>query len=217
MEDADEGTDEVIGVGVGAEITAGDGALDGGYEGDVDERAGAFHEPQGAACDGVHGGNDELFGGDVVDGEKHPGAERFERWHGGGEALFGCGKLFDFAAVDGFDEGVARWEVAIEGGVADAGSACDVVEARSCSIAGENFLGYLKDALAVALRVGAGFAGRRVWRKLLFLHRNHGGNILQPGIAPAYLSIWGLFPFYSTETQMSIGAISPGSVPTAGG
>jgi hypothetical protein len=76
---------------------------------------------------------------------------------------FGCRKLFDFAAVDGFDEVVASWEVAIEGGVADAGSACDVVEARSCSIAGENFLGYLKDALAVALRVGAGFAGRRGW------------------------------------------------------
>jgi len=161
VEDAHKGTDEVVGVGFGAEIAAGDGALDGGDEGGVDERAGAFHEPQGAACDCVHGGNDEHFSGDVVDEEKHPGAERFKRRHGGGEALFGGGEFFDFAAVDGFDEVVASWEVAIEGGVADAGSACDVVEARSRSIAGENLLGYVKNALAVALRVGAGLAGRR--------------------------------------------------------
>lgn len=41
------------------------------------------------------------------------------------EALCGCRKLFAFVAVDGFDEIVASWEVAIESGVADAGSACD--------------------------------------------------------------------------------------------
>ncbi len=117
----------------------------------------------GAAGDGVHGGNDEHLSGDVVDEEKHPGAEGFKRRHGGGEALFGGGKLFDFAAVDGFDEVVASWEVAIEGGVADAGSACDVVEAGGCAVAGEDLLGYLKDALAVALRVGAGLAGGRGW------------------------------------------------------
>ena len=75
----------------------------------------------GAAGDGIHGGDDELFAGDVVDEEKHPGAERFKRRHRGGEALFGCSKFFDFAAIDGFDEVVARWKVAIEGGVADAG------------------------------------------------------------------------------------------------
>src|SRR5580658_10163370 len=97
----------------------------------------------------------------MVNEEKHPGPEGFERRQSGGEALFGCRKLFDFAAVDGFDEAVASGEVAIEGGVADAGSACDVVEARGCSVAGENFLSYLKNALAVALGVGAGFAGRR--------------------------------------------------------
>ena len=97
VKDAYEGTDEVVRVGVRAEISAGDGALDGGYEGGVDERAGAFHEPQGAACDCVHGGNDEHFSSDVVDEEKHPRTERFKRRHGGGEALFGCRKLFHFA------------------------------------------------------------------------------------------------------------------------
>jgi hypothetical protein len=37
--------------------------------------------------------------------------------------------------VDGFDEGVASWEVAIERAGADVGSACDVVEALGCAIA----------------------------------------------------------------------------------
>jgi hypothetical protein len=101
VEDADERAHEVIGVGVGAEIAAGDGALDGGYERGVDERAGAFHEAHGTAGDGIHRGNDELFAGHMIDEEKHPGAERFKRRQGGGEALFGRGELFDFAAVDG--------------------------------------------------------------------------------------------------------------------
>jgi len=184
VKDADEGTDEVVGVGVRVEITAGDGALDGRYEGGVDERPGAFHEPQGASCDRVHGGDDEHLSGDMVDKEKHPRTECFKRRHGGSEALFGCSKLFDFAAVDGFDEVVACWEVAIEGGVADAGSACDVVETRSGSIAGEDILCYLKDAFAVALRVGAGFASSRGWRELLCGHRKNRRKYYATGDSP---------------------------------
>ena len=161
MEDTDERADEVVRVGVSAQFATSDGPFDRRDESSLNETARTFDQSHRAARDGVHGGYDERFGGDMVDEEKHPGAERCKRRHGGGEALFGCGKLFHFATVDSFDEGVASWEVTIEGGVADAGSAGDVVEARSCSIAGENLLGYLKDALAVALRVGAGFAGRQ--------------------------------------------------------
>jgi hypothetical protein len=153
----------------------------------------------------------------VVNEDKHPGAERLERRQGGGEALFGFRKLFDFAAVDGFDEGIASWEMAIEGARANAGSACDVVEARSRAITGEDVLGYFKDAFAVARRVGAGFAGRRGWRKLLFRHGDEAGNFPQPGSISGYLSIRGLSPFYSKETQMSIGAIFPDRVTTTGG
>ena len=47
--------------------------------------------------------------------------------------------------------------------VRDVGSVGDVVEARTRAIASENLLGYLKDALTVAFRVGAGFAGGRGW------------------------------------------------------
>jgi hypothetical protein len=53
--------------------------------------------------------------------------------------------------------------MAIKGGVADAGSACDVVEARSGAVARESLLGHLKDAFSVALRVGARLAGRLRW------------------------------------------------------
>jgi hypothetical protein len=160
MEDAHKGADEVVGVGVGAEVSAADSALDGGYEGGVDERAGAFEKAHGTAGYGVHCGDDEPFFGDMVDEEEHPSPECFQRRHDGSKALFGCGKLFYLETVDGLEEVVAGWEMAIEGGVADAGPACDVVEAGSCSIAGENFLGYFKDAFAVASRVGAGFADR---------------------------------------------------------
>ena len=166
----------------------------------------AFDQAHRAAGDGVHGGNDELFGGHMVDEEKHPGAERFEWRHGGSEALFGGGKFFDFAAVDGFDEGVTSWEVAIERGVADAGSASDVVKARGSAIAREDLLGYLKDALAVALRVGAGFACRRRWGELLFRHTKCSGKFSATGeYPPVIYYMRGLSPFYSAETQMSIG------------
>jgi hypothetical protein len=150
----------------------------------VDERAGAFEQARGAAGDCVHGGDDEHFSGDVVDEETHPGAEGFEGRHGGGEALFGCGELFDFAAVDGFDEGVASWEVAIEGAGAKAGSAYDVVEARSGAVACKGLLGYFEDALAVAEGVGARLADGRGWRKLLLWHRNRGRKYSATGECP---------------------------------
>jgi hypothetical protein len=133
----------------------------------------------------------------VVNEEKHPGPEGFERRQGGGEARAGVGEFLDFAAVDGFDEGVASWEVAIECARADAGSACDVVEARGCAKAGEDLLGYLKDALTVPLRVGAGSSGGLRWRGLLFRHVNGSRKIsCNRGLSPViYLPIRGLSPF----------------------
>jgi len=194
MEDADEGADKVIRISFGVEIATGDSASDGGYEGGVDERAGAFHEPQRTARDGIHDRNDEHFTGDVVDEEKHPGAKRFKWRHGGSEALFGCGQLFDFVAVYSFDEVVASWEVAIEGGVADTGPACNVVEARRRAVAGENLFGHLKNALAIALRVGAGLAGRRGWREPLFLHPNLRLKLSATGDYPCLSYLYGEYP-----------------------
>ena len=170
MEDAHEGTGEVVGVSIGEEIAAGDGAPDSGYEGGMDQRARAFDEAHGAAGDSVHRWNDQRLGGYVVDEEQHPGAEGFERRHGGGEALLGSGELFNFAAVNSFDEGVASWEVAIERAGADAGLAGDVVETGGGSVAGEDLFGDFKDALAVALSICAGLAGWLRWRELLFWH-----------------------------------------------
>jgi len=186
MKDADQCTHEVVGVGVGAEVAAVDGAPDGGDERSMDERAGAFDKAHRAAGYGLHGRNDESFFSRAVDEEKHPGAESIEWRHGGSQALFRCRELFDFAAVDGCDEIVAGWEVPVECGIADARSACDVVEARSRSVAGENVFGHLKDALAVALRVSAGFAGRGRGWKLFVRHERNQQNFLQPGTLPSY-------------------------------
>lgn len=74
MEDADEGAHEILGVGVGVEVAAVDGALNCGEEGGVDEIAGAFHEAGGAAGDAVEGGKDQEFVFYVSDEVEHPGA-----------------------------------------------------------------------------------------------------------------------------------------------
>jgi nucleoside-diphosphate-sugar epimerase len=110
VEDADERADEVVRISVFAQFAAGDGAFDRRDEGSLNETARAFDQSQRAARDGIHGRDDERFGGHMVDEEKHPGAERFNRWQGGGETLLGTSELFNFAAVDGFDEGVTRAE-----------------------------------------------------------------------------------------------------------
>jgi hypothetical protein len=218
VEDADEGPDEVIGVGVGAEIAAGDGPLDGGYEGGVDERAGAFDEAHGAAGDSVHCGNDEPFAGDVVNEEQHPGAEGFERRHGGGEALLGGGEFFNFAAVDGFDKSVAGGKVAVERAGANTRLAGDIVEAGGGAVACEDRFRDFKDALAVALGVGARLAGGRRWRELLFRHT--------PSLPKSFATGDGLRLSLDTETvsvlldgdaDVNSGAIFTGCVTTAGG
>lgn|GEM_PF-6409543 len=187
MEDANEGTDKVVGVGVGAEIAAGDGALDGGYEGGVDERTGAFDEAHGATGDGVHRRDDEHFSGDVVDEEQHPGAQGFERRHRCCKALRSGGKFLNFAAIDGFDEGVARWKVPVQCPGTNLSPARNVVKARRRAIPREGLFGDFKDALAIMLRIGAEFACRRSGWELLLRHSNNSQNILQPETSSGYL------------------------------
>lgn len=175
VKDPHERSDEIVWIGVCAQFAASDSARDQCDKGSVNKTARPFDQSHRAARDGVHSRDDEALGSNMVNKEKHPGTQRFKRRHGGREPLFGRGKLFNFAAVNGLDEGVARWEVPIEGTGTDAGPARDIVEARRRAIAGERFLRYLKDAGAVALRVGAWFAGWRGWRgwqKLLFRHAN---------------------------------------------
>ena len=170
MKDTDEGTDEVTGIGICAEVAAVDRALHQGNECAVDETARAFEEAHGAARNSIHGGKDELFTGHVVDEEKHPGAESCERRHGDGEALPGCSQLFDFAPVDRFDQGVPGGKVAVERAWADGRLAGDVIECSFGSVPGEGQPGNLEDALAVALRIGAGLACGRRGQGLLFRH-----------------------------------------------
>ena len=80
----------------------------------MDMAARAFDEAHGATRNGVHGGKDEPFAGHMVDEEEHPGSKSFERRHCHGEALPGCSKFFDFATVNGFDQGIAGRKVTVE-------------------------------------------------------------------------------------------------------
>ena len=85
-----------------------------------------------------------------------------------GKALPGGGELFDFAAIDRFDQGIAGREVAVERAGSNPGLTGDVIEAGARAVACEGLLGDLEDALAVALSIGAGLAGGRTGRELLF-------------------------------------------------
>jgi len=158
VEDPDERADEVVGVSVGGEVAASNGALDAGNEGGMDEWAGALDESCNSAGDRVHRGDDKPLVGDMFDEEEHPSAEGFKRRHGGSEALLGGSKLFHFAAVDGFDESVPGGEVAVKRAGSDACLAGDVVETGGSAVAGEYLFGDLKDALSVAQGISAGFA-----------------------------------------------------------
>ena len=167
MKNADQSTDEVVGVGFGAEITAVNSALYQGDESAVYETSRTFDETQGAAGDSVHCGNDEPFVGHVVDKEQHPRAKGFDRRHASGESLPRIGEFFHFVAVDGFDQGVAGGEMAVERAGADARLTGDIVKAGGGAIASEDFLCDLQDAFAVALGIRPGLAGGRGWRELL--------------------------------------------------
>ena len=170
MEDADEGTDNVVGIAIPTQIAAVDRALDQGEKCAVNQAARAFDEANGAARDGVHGGKNELFLGYMVDKKKHPGSKSFKRRHRSGEALPGCRELFDFASVNGFDQGVAGGKVPIKRAWADVRTAGNVVERSLGSVLGKCVPGDLKDALAVPLRIRPWLARSRRWRELLFRH-----------------------------------------------
>ncbi len=163
MEHADKGPDDVFRVGVLPKSTAVDCALDQMEEGAVDEGTRALDEAHGATCNGLHGGQNEPLVGHVIDEQKHPRPQGFERRHRRGEALSSRSQLLDVVTVDSFDEIVAGGKVPIEGAWADACLAGDVVERSVGPMQREGVPGNLQDAPAVALRIGAGFAKGRRW------------------------------------------------------
>jgi hypothetical protein len=186
VEDADEGADDVVRMGVGAQLAAVDGVLDEAAKGAVDGAAGAFDHAGGTAGDGVHGGQDEGFGGDVVNEDDHPGPEGLERGEGGGEVLAGGGELFDLVVEDGFDEVVAGGEVAVESSGAHFGAAGDVVERSVRAVLGEGFTGDLQDSLAVPLGVDSGPAHGGWWGGAAG-HTEFSQKFMQPETISVYL------------------------------
>jgi len=138
----------------------------------------------------------------MVDEEKHPRAEPFKRRHGGGEALFGCGELFDFAAVDSFDEVVASWKVAIK----SLRCQCPIGVRLSSRLAAapsrvKTSLATSKDTLAIALRVGAGLACGRDCESFSFFHTNNSLKLFANGSIPGYIILRGLSPFYKAKEE----------------
>ncbi|GAA3164718.1 hypothetical protein GCM10020001_106990 [Nonomuraea salmonea] len=96
-----------------------------------------------------------MFGGDVVEEQAGPGAQRGQGRVGVEQAGHGVAQLGDLVAVDRLDEGLAGGEVAVEGGGADAGLPGDAFEVGVQALAGEDACRRLDDLVAVAARVGA--------------------------------------------------------------
>ena len=131
----------------------------------------------------------------MVDEEQHPGAESFEWRHRSGEALLGGSEFFNFAAVDGFDEGVAGGEMTVKSAGSDDCLAGDVIEAGGAAVAGEHLFGDFEDALAVAQGISAGFACGRCLRELLFGICSFSKNILKRRVSPVILTMRRVSPF----------------------
>ena len=163
MGNADEGSKQIEGVEIGADVAGLDGAVDEGIDCSLDQTARAFIEPRGTANKAVEGGGDDLLGGDVIDEEQHPGAEGFDRGHGFRKCARRCGHFFDLGAIDPFDESVAGGEVAIEGAGSYAGLFGDVIETGAGAETGKRIFCLVEDAFAVAFGVGAGLAPGGLW------------------------------------------------------
>lgn len=67
VEDADQRSHEVVGVGFGPQFAAGYCAFDRSDERRMDETSGAFDQPNRPSSDRIHGRNDEQLAGHVVD------------------------------------------------------------------------------------------------------------------------------------------------------
>ena len=151
----------------------------------------------------------------MIDEEQHPGSERFQRRHGGGEALLGRCEFFNFAAMDGFNERIAGGEMTIERAEADAGQTSDIVKARGSTVAGEDLLRGHQDAFEVALGIGTRLAGGR--DDLLFVHAETCGNLSTTG-GSLRLSLYSeiVSALFGANGEVKFGATFAGCVPTAG-
>jgi hypothetical protein len=113
-------------------------------------------------------------------------------------------EFFNFAVIDGFDEGVAGVKVAVERAGADAGLACDFVEAGAgpalvkTSLATSRMRSRLRWASARGLRAEGGD------ESFFFGIPKTKENFPQPERCSVYLYIRRLSPFYSAAARMSI-------------
>src|SRR5258708_4443909 len=81
--------------------------------GDLSARS--FIHLRGTSDDGVQCRCDDLFRFDVLHEEQHPGSQCLNGRQFPGELAFCRGQLFHFSVVDGFEKGIARPKVTVQG------------------------------------------------------------------------------------------------------
>ena len=159
MRDADQGSKQVEGIEISAQIATLLSALHQLIDGALDQAARTFIEPGRASDDCIESGRNDVLCRDVVNQQQHPGSKRFERRHGLGEAGSGSRKFLHFIPVNAFDQLIPRREMAIQGTRSNARLLGDFVQTGIGALSGKGFLRNFKDTLAVAQRVYARFAG----------------------------------------------------------
>ena len=126
---------------------------------------GRFVGLRGTSHERIQRRGDDLFGGDVVYEEQHPGSQRLDGRQFPGKFLF-CGRQFFYlGAINGLQKCMPGRKVAIQGTRSNTCLFGDVIQAGVCPGPGKRLFRHLQDARPTALGIGAGLAAGRLWRR----------------------------------------------------
>src|SRR5258708_5967516 len=154
--DSDQSAKKIEWLEVSTYVAARDGALDQRIDRSLDLSTRTFIQLGGASDEGIQCRGDDVLGGNVIDEQQHPGAQRFDRGHGISELPFRRGQLLYLSAINGFDQRIACRKVAIESSRSNACVFGDIIQAGVCAGPGKRLLGDVQNALAIALRISPG-------------------------------------------------------------
>jgi len=131
--DADKCSKQVEWVEIFTYVAALDCALHQRINCSLDLSARTFIQFRVTSNERIQGRGDNLLGRDVVDEQQHPGSQCFNRRHGLGELLLGCGELFHLSSIDRLEQCIARRKVAVQSSRSNARLFGDVIEAGICA------------------------------------------------------------------------------------
>src|SRR5258708_28232761 len=144
--DADKSPKQIEWVEVLPYVPAFDCALHQGIDRSLDLGTGTLIELRGTSDERIQRRGDDLLSRYVVNEQKHPCAQRFNRGHGVGELPLCCRQLFHFRLINRLNQRIAAWEVAIQSPRSDTRLFGDVVQTGVGAVTGEFLPGPFQNA-----------------------------------------------------------------------